>query len=165
MPNAFSSAAIDALDVGKCEDEGERVARLLAKPALDERERREAATNARDLVLKARAEARRSGVIETFLGEFGLSDPEGLALMCLAEALLRGPDPQTADALIAEKIGSGDWADHRGKSDLLLVNASTWGADADGASRAPAGRCAEVARPASLAAWCARRASLRSGLR
>jgi RHH-type proline utilization regulon transcriptional repressor/proline dehydrogenase/delta 1-pyrroline-5-carboxylate dehydrogenase len=127
MPNAFSTSNIEALDSGKFEDEGARIARLLANPALDEAQRREAAANARDIVLKARAEARRGGVIETFLEEFGLSNPEGLALMCLAEALLRVPDSETANALIAEKITSGDWADHRGKSDSLLVNASTWG--------------------------------------
>lgn len=122
---AFSSP--DELDAGKFEDEGARIAALLANPALDAAERRTVSMRARDIILKARSEARRSGVIETFLEEFGLSNPEGLALMCLAEALLRVPDADTADALIAEKISSGDWADHRGKSDSLLVNASTWG--------------------------------------
>src|SRR5689334_2935330 len=117
----------DVLDKGKFEDEARRIAELLADPALDATERRAAAAAARDIVLKARAETRRSGAMETFLEEFGLSNPEGLALMCLAEALLRVPDADTADALIAEKIASGDWADHRGKSDSLLVNASTWG--------------------------------------
>jgi RHH-type proline utilization regulon transcriptional repressor/proline dehydrogenase/delta 1-pyrroline-5-carboxylate dehydrogenase len=117
----------DALDRGKFEDEGRRIASLLADPALDAAERRAAAAAARDIVVRARAETRRSGAMETFLEEFGLSNPEGLALMCLAEALLRVPDADTADALIAEKIASGDWADHRGRSDSLLVNASTWG--------------------------------------
>ncbi len=122
-----SARSPDALDAGKFEDEGRRIAELLASPALDAAERRAASAAARDIILKARAETRRSGAMETFLEEFGLSNPEGLALMCLAEALLRVPDADTADALIAEKITSGDWADHRGKSDSLLVNASTWG--------------------------------------
>jgi RHH-type proline utilization regulon transcriptional repressor/proline dehydrogenase/delta 1-pyrroline-5-carboxylate dehydrogenase len=117
----------DFLDAGKFEDESKRIAELLAKPALDAGERRAAAAAARDIVLKARAETRRSGVMESFLEEFGLSNPEGLALMCLAEALLRVPDAETADALIAEKISSGEWSDHNGKSGSLLVNASTWG--------------------------------------
>ncbi len=117
----------DTLDLNKFEDEGRRLAELLANPALDATERRAVAIAARDIVLKARAETKRPGVMETFLEEFGLSNPEGLALMCLAEALLRVPDADTADALIAEKIATGDWADHRGKSDSLLVNASTWG--------------------------------------
>ncbi|HEX5007160.1 MAG TPA: bifunctional proline dehydrogenase/L-glutamate gamma-semialdehyde dehydrogenase PutA [Hyphomonadaceae bacterium] len=123
----FALSSPDALDHGKYEDEARRINELLTRPALDAAERRAAAAAARDLVLKARAETRRTGAMETFLEEFGLSNPEGLALMCLAEALLRVPDPETADALIAEKIASGDWADHRGKSDSLLVNASTWG--------------------------------------
>ncbi len=117
----------DTLDAGKFEDESRRIAELLATPALDAAERRAAAAAARDIVLKARAETHRSGVMESFLEEFGLSNPEGLALMCLAEALLRVPDADTADALIAEKISTGEWGDHRGKSDSLLVNASTWG--------------------------------------
>ena len=56
-----------------------------------------------------------------------LGTREGLALMCLAEALLRTPDEETRDRLIAEKIGSADWASHLGQSDSLFVNASTWG--------------------------------------
>ena len=126
MPKAMIRSA-DSLDAGKFEDEGKRIVELLTAPALDPADRRAASMAARDIVLKARAETRRSGVMESFLEEFGLSNPEGLALMCLAEALLRVPDADTADALIAEKIASGDWSDHRGKSDSLLVNASTWG--------------------------------------
>ena len=65
--------------------------------------------------------------MESFLQEFGLSNKEGLVLMCLAEALLRVPDADTADDLISEKIGSGKWAEHAWKSDNWLVNASTLG--------------------------------------
>ncbi len=115
------------LDQQKFADEPARLADLLSRPALDPMQSREAAARARDIILRARSETRRTGVIETFLEEFGLSNPEGLALMCLAEALLRVPDAETADALIAEKIASGDWGDHNNKSDSLLVNASTWG--------------------------------------
>ena len=61
--------------------------------------------------------ARRQGVVESFLQEFSLSTREGLALMCLAEALLRTPDEETTrDKLIAEKIASADWASHAGNS-------------------------------------------------
>jgi RHH-type proline utilization regulon transcriptional repressor/proline dehydrogenase/delta 1-pyrroline-5-carboxylate dehydrogenase len=66
-------------------------------------------------------------VVESFLQEFSLGTREGLALMCLAEALLRTPDEDTRDRLIAEKIGSADWSSHLGQSDSLFVNASTWG--------------------------------------
>ena len=66
-------------------------------------------------------------MVESFLQEFSLTTPEGLALMGLAEALLRTPDASTQDRLIAEKISAADWASHLGQSDSLLVNASTWG--------------------------------------
>jgi RHH-type proline utilization regulon transcriptional repressor/proline dehydrogenase/delta 1-pyrroline-5-carboxylate dehydrogenase len=65
--------------------------------------------------------------LDAFLLEFGLSNAEGVALMCLAEALLRVPDALTADRLIAEKIRGGNWGAHSGKSESLFVNASTWG--------------------------------------
>ncbi len=122
-----SKFALEELDALKHRDEGARVAELLASPALDAAERTAASTRAREIVVRARTEKRRTGVIETFLEEFGLSSPEGLALMCLAEALLRVPDPETADALIAEAIATGDWRDHLGHSDSFLVNAGTWG--------------------------------------
>jgi len=117
----------DFLDAGKFEDESKRIAELLAKPALDAGERRAAAAAARDIVLKARAETRRSGVMESFLEEFGLSNPEGLALMCLAEALLRVPDRGDGGCADRGEDLSGEWSDHNGKSGSLLVNASTWG--------------------------------------
>src|SRR3984957_2844948 len=116
----------DRLDDGKYEDETAAVARLLKSEPLGA----DAGTvraQAVTLVLEARRLARRQGVVESFLQEFGLSTPEGLALMCLAEALLRTPDEATRDALIAEKIGSADWARHAGRSDSLFVNAGTWG--------------------------------------
>ena len=87
----------------------------------------------------ARGLKRRKGVMESFLEEFGLSNAEGLALMCLAEALLRVPDEETADKLIAEKISTGKWGEHLGKSDHWLVNAGTWGLMLTGPRRQPAG--------------------------
>ncbi|MCH8112713.1 MAG: bifunctional proline dehydrogenase/L-glutamate gamma-semialdehyde dehydrogenase PutA, partial [Proteobacteria bacterium] len=69
---------------------------------------------------------RNGGGMESFLREYGLSTPEGVVLMCLAEALLRVPDAETASRLIADKIGSAEWDRHVGKSDSLFVNASTW---------------------------------------
>ena len=119
--------AADPLDDVKHVDEAERISHLLATAALNDDGRARAVAQARTIVQKARAGARPKGVIETFLEEFGLSNAEGLALMCLAEALLRVPDDETRDKLIAEKIRSGDWALHKGQSDSALVNASTWG--------------------------------------
>jgi len=77
------------------------------------------------LVDAMRAEDKPS-LMELFLGEYGLSSDEGVALMCLAEALLRVPDTPSIDALIEDKIAASDWEKHRGKSDSSLVNASTW---------------------------------------
>ncbi|MEP5247504.1 MAG: proline dehydrogenase family protein, partial [Alphaproteobacteria bacterium] len=66
------------------------------------------------------------GLMEVFLAEYGLSTDEGVALMCLAEALLRVPDAETIDALIEDKIAPSDWGRHFGRSTSSLVNASTW---------------------------------------
>jgi RHH-type proline utilization regulon transcriptional repressor/proline dehydrogenase/delta 1-pyrroline-5-carboxylate dehydrogenase len=117
---------LDDLDRIKFVDERQATAALLADPPLDRAARAAVAGEAAILVGLARAGARRQGVVESFLQEFSLSTREGLALMCLAEALLRTPDAETRDRLIAEKIASADWASHLGRSDSLLVNASTW---------------------------------------
>lgn len=117
----------DRLDDGKYQDEGEAVRALLARAPLDEDERRLVRDDAVRLVEAARKLVAKQGMVEGFLQQFSLGTREGLALMCLAEALLRTPDPDTRDRLIAEKIGSADWASHLGQSDSLFVNASTWG--------------------------------------
>ncbi len=81
---------------------------------------------ARSLVAKLRAKTRSSGV-EGLIHEYSLSSQEGVALMCLAEALLRIPDAATRDALIRDKLSPGDWRAHVGNSPSLFVNAATWG--------------------------------------
>ncbi|MBV8166862.1 MAG: bifunctional proline dehydrogenase/L-glutamate gamma-semialdehyde dehydrogenase PutA, partial [Alphaproteobacteria bacterium] len=78
------------------------------------------------LIEGVRARAAGGGGVEKFLQEYQLSTPEGVVLLCLAEALLRIPDAVTADRLIRDKLGEGDWEAHVGKSESLLVNASTW---------------------------------------
>ena len=65
--------------------------------------------------------------MEAFLAEYGLSTDEGVGLMCLAEALLRVPDAETIDELIADKIEPSNWGAHLGHSTSSLVNAATWG--------------------------------------
>ncbi len=130
MPDtAELSAALDwdRLDETKYADEDTCLANLVADPPLDSHARAGVAAEARALVIAARNLKRRKGVMESFLEEFGLSNAEGLALMCLAEALLRVPDEETADKLIAEKIRNGRWEEHLGRSDHWLVNAGTWG--------------------------------------
>ena len=117
----------DDLDRNKFRDERAVVAELLANPGPTTAERADVFRDAVALVDQARASQKKQGVVESFLQEFSLGTREGLALMCLAEALLRTPDADTRDRLIAEKIGSADWASHLGQSDSLFVNASTWG--------------------------------------
>ncbi len=117
----------NALDAGKFADEDKALVGIGARCALSEKSRTHIHQNAIKLVKKARENSHSKGMMESFLQEFGLSNKEGIALMCLAEALLRVPDAETKDALIAEKIGTGDWGAHAGQSDSFLVNASTWG--------------------------------------
>ncbi|WP_035516391.1 bifunctional proline dehydrogenase/L-glutamate gamma-semialdehyde dehydrogenase PutA, partial [Pseudohaliea rubra] len=100
---------------------------FVAAPVLGGEPREAAREAAVDLVRRCRRQRRKAGTLDAFLQEFGLSNKEGIALMCLAEALLRVPDEETADRLIAEKIQSGDWGSHRGKSASRFVNASVWG--------------------------------------
>jgi RHH-type proline utilization regulon transcriptional repressor/proline dehydrogenase/delta 1-pyrroline-5-carboxylate dehydrogenase len=79
------------------------------------------------LVRDVRENAGTDGGLDAFLQQYDLSSEEGVLLMCIAEALLRIPDAETADELIADKITSARWQDHLGESDSLFVNASTWG--------------------------------------
>ena len=81
---------------------------------------------ARRLVEAVRQAGSSSGGLDAFLQEYQLDSREGVVLMCLAEALLRIPDAETADRLIRDKIGGADWERHVGHSDSLLVNASAW---------------------------------------
>jgi RHH-type proline utilization regulon transcriptional repressor/proline dehydrogenase/delta 1-pyrroline-5-carboxylate dehydrogenase len=99
---------------------------LIEAARLDPARQAAAAALAQRLVATLRARPRKGGV-EALVQEFSLSSQEGVALMCLAEALLRIPDDATRDALIRDKIGGGDWAAHLGHSPSLFVNAATWG--------------------------------------
>lgn len=81
---------------------------------------------ARAVTQSVRDKAPSSGTLDSFLGEFGLSSADGIALMCLAEALLRIPDPATADAFIAEILTAGEWRSHIGRAESVFVNASIW---------------------------------------
>ncbi|MEC5160035.1 MULTISPECIES: trifunctional transcriptional regulator/proline dehydrogenase/L-glutamate gamma-semialdehyde dehydrogenase [unclassified Janthinobacterium] len=87
----------------------------------------EAQMLAHKLVAAVREKRTRSSGVDALMHEFSLSSEEGVALMCLAEALLRIPDSATADRLIADKISKGDWRKHLGESPSLFVNAATWG--------------------------------------
>jgi len=98
---------------------------LLTAAGRDEAAEARIDARARKLVESIRAHAGGLGGVEDFLHAYSLSTREGLALMVLAEALLRVPDAATADALIEDKLAAGDWSRHGG-SDALLVSASAW---------------------------------------
>jgi len=105
------------------EDEDRLVAGLGAP--LDPAQRLLALARSRALVVGARARSQERPRLDAFLQEYDLGNAEGVALLCVAEALLRVPDDATADRLIAERLAAGHWADHSGASDSIFVNAST----------------------------------------
>ncbi|WP_323028706.1 trifunctional transcriptional regulator/proline dehydrogenase/L-glutamate gamma-semialdehyde dehydrogenase [Castellaniella defragrans] len=121
LPQSVLRAAITA---AYRRPEPECVAMLVDQAESSQPERVE--TLARRLVQTLR-DKRKGGGVEGLIQEFSLSSQEGVALMCLAEALLRIPDQATRDALIRDKISHGDWRAHVGESRSLFVNAATWG--------------------------------------
>ena len=113
------------IDLATYEDEAVTLKRLTAEAGLSEEDRARICARGADLVRDIRGHS-SPGLMEEFLAEYGLSTDEGIALMCLAEALLRVPDADTIDALIEDKIAPSDWGKHMGHSTSSLVNASTW---------------------------------------
>ena len=107
-------------------DETKLVRQLIDDAELSVQDRTTISAQAAELVRRVRSEG-QIGTMEAFLAEYGLSTEEGVALMCLAEAMLRVPDAHTVDELIRDKISPHDWAAHVGDSGSILVNASTWG--------------------------------------
>ena len=114
----------EAITAAYRRDETEAVQWLLAQGASASAD---ATALAQRLVASVREKRTRSSGVDALMHEFSLSSEEGVALMCLAEALLRIPDSETADRLIADKISRGDWKKHLGESPSLFVNAATWG--------------------------------------
>jgi RHH-type proline utilization regulon transcriptional repressor/proline dehydrogenase/delta 1-pyrroline-5-carboxylate dehydrogenase len=107
-------------------DETQAVEALLDAAHLQQASLDRIAERARALVGEVRRHRLGKGGIDAFMQEYELSSQEGVVLMCLAEALLRIPDQETADALIRDKLGPADWEKHVGNSDSVFVNASTW---------------------------------------
>jgi RHH-type proline utilization regulon transcriptional repressor/proline dehydrogenase/delta 1-pyrroline-5-carboxylate dehydrogenase len=103
------------------------VAALLGAARLDPQRRAGAQQLAQQLTGALRQRRARGGGVDALMHEFSLSSQEGVALMCLAEALLRIPDTATADALIRDKLAAGDWRAHIGRGRSLFVNAAAWG--------------------------------------
>ena len=128
--------------------EPEAVAALLPTATVDAPLNNDVAIMAKRLVAVLRAKGQKGGV-EGLVKEYSLSSQEGVALMCLAEALLRIPDNETRDALIRDKIAGGDWRAHLGDGNRLFVNAATWGLMVTGkltASYAESGLGADLTR-------------------
>ncbi|KEO56653.1 bifunctional proline dehydrogenase/L-glutamate gamma-semialdehyde dehydrogenase PutA [Thioclava indica] len=109
----------------KYADEPALIDALRAQADLSDATRAAITARAAELVRRIRTEAQPT-LMEHFLAEYGLSTGEGVALMCLAEAMLRVPDADTVDALIEDKIAPSDWGKHLGTASSSLVNASTW---------------------------------------
>jgi len=120
-------AARARLTAAYCRDETEAMNELLAQAALPPAERDLVLARATELVARVRAKKHEQSAVESFMREYDLSSEEGVLLMCVAEALLRIPDKDTADKLISDKLGEANWEKHLGKSDSVLVNAGTWG--------------------------------------
>jgi RHH-type proline utilization regulon transcriptional repressor/proline dehydrogenase/delta 1-pyrroline-5-carboxylate dehydrogenase len=117
--------AVPAFAASYAPPDEDLAARLLAQASLDDAAERRIDARARRLIETIRARSGGFGGIEDFLHAYSLSTKEGLALMVLAEALLRVPDPATADRLIEDKLAGRDWS-HTGSSTSLLVSASAW---------------------------------------
>ncbi|EMH4161517.1 trifunctional transcriptional regulator/proline dehydrogenase/L-glutamate gamma-semialdehyde dehydrogenase [Pluralibacter gergoviae] len=127
LPQSVTRAAITA---AWRRPETDAVSMLLEQARLPQPVATEAHKLAYRLAEKLRSQKNasgRAGMVQSLLQEFSLSSQEGVALMCLAEALLRIPDKATRDALIRDKISNGNWQSHIGRSPSLFVNAATWG--------------------------------------
>lgn len=126
-PNLDMNPLRRAINESYHADEAQLVLQLLERARLVPEAVERVSQRAEFLVSQVRAQKSNQGVMEAFMQEYDLSSEEGVVLMCLAEALLRIPDSETAEKLIADKLGDADWESHVGKSASVLVNASTWG--------------------------------------
>jgi len=123
----FESAPGAAINRLYLADEATVIAEVLELARLPAPERQAIHRDAMQLVAAARRRRAGRGGVEAFLQQYHLASQEGVVLMCLAEALLRIPDAETADRLIADKISTGQWSEYLGAAESLFVNASTWG--------------------------------------
>jgi len=125
-PDSATSAAWLHMEEVHRAPEPEVLAPLIERARLGDEERGRIEATALELLADLR-EGQRTGWVNQFLQEYRLNSSEGIALLSLAEAFLRVPDPETADMLISDKLGDGDWRSHTGKSHSGLVNSATWG--------------------------------------
>ncbi|MHB1947821.1 MAG: bifunctional proline dehydrogenase/L-glutamate gamma-semialdehyde dehydrogenase PutA [Gammaproteobacteria bacterium] len=121
-PNPLRDAIISAYRM----DETVAVNKLVEDATLPPESLKRIHKNALTLVEETRKTRKKQGGLDAFLHQYDLSTEEGIALMCLAEALLRIPDKATVDRLISDKIATAEWSEHLNASDSLFVNAATW---------------------------------------
>ncbi|MDO4696823.1 MAG: bifunctional proline dehydrogenase/L-glutamate gamma-semialdehyde dehydrogenase PutA [Neisseria sp.] len=121
------SALREAVTSAYRRDETEAVQDMLQQAQMSATEQTAASLLARNLVTKVRENRKKASGVDALMHEFSLSSEEGVALMCLAEALLRIPDNDTRNKLIADKLSGGDWKSHLNNSPSLFVNAAAWG--------------------------------------
>jgi RHH-type proline utilization regulon transcriptional repressor/proline dehydrogenase/delta 1-pyrroline-5-carboxylate dehydrogenase len=126
MPMKSDPSPLPPFKAPYAPDDRAVAARLLATSGLSAEQEARIDHTATRLIEAIRADGDRLGGVEDMLREFALSTKEGLALMVLAEALLRAPDARTADQFIEDKLGQGDFVHHETKSSAFLVNASAW---------------------------------------
>lgn len=125
IPPSSLSPLRRAMESAYRADETTVMEMLLGEAALETTLKTRVQERAFGLVDEMRRRGREAGGLDAFMHEYELSNQEGLVLMCLAEALLRVPDADTANLLIKDKLGDADWEDHLGRSSSLFVNAST----------------------------------------
>jgi len=128
----------DAVTAAYRRDETECLTALLAQAALPPTSLKNIHEIAYKFVEGTRKNRKKLGALDAFLRQYDLSSKEGIALMCMAEALLRIPDTYTVDRLICDKISTADWKKHLGQSNSLFVNAATWSLLLTGKIFAPA---------------------------
>ncbi len=126
LPENYQNTSRQKIFENYRRDEAACVEALISQARFDDSQSEQIKQIASDLVSKVRAKRMGAGGLDAFMSEYHLSSDEGIALMCLAESLLRIPDEATVNQLIRDKIANADWDMHLGKSDSLFVNAATW---------------------------------------
>ncbi len=117
---------LDAITTAYRQDETVCVEQLLRQAEFAPDAWQRIHNTAEKLVISTRQHRKKQTGLDSFLQQYDLSSEEGIALMCMAEALLRIPDKETIDKLIGDKISTTDWGKHINGSDSLFVNAATW---------------------------------------
>ena len=124
---ALAQEDLSAMFAAILEDEGSIMQKICAAHQADSMTSADAQQATIRLVEKIRSSYKPAGPIEAMLLEYDLSTEEGIALMCLGEALMRVPDKHTQDLLIKEKLTTSDWQKASGKSGMMVANAASWG--------------------------------------